>query len=316
MDEATIRAMQSLASEVWRQRPELVNEEVTMGQLAWQWASGHRRQADSWNHRVWADGATGAGRTLAFGWTFAPMEAILSESERRTAPARLIWQTRLDKPELLDDVLDWFASVVPSDTPGASARRTAARAVDLDAQDRLQRHGYVRDDPEAPWGMLNVRDLDDIEEPALPTGYRALTMRELNDDANGLARRVDVHRAAWAPSNLTVEAYQDVMRTPPYRDDLDFVIESDNGTLVASAIGWYDEANHVAEFEPVGTHPDYRRRGLGRALSLFGMQRFRDAGAQQAIVGCRGDDNYPIPKKLYRSVGFRELTRELRFVKE
>ena len=101
----------------------------------------------------------------------------------------------------------------------------------------------------------------------------------------------------------------------PYRDALDFVVEADDGTLVASAIGWFDEANVTAEFEPVGTHPDYRQRGLGRALLLFGMQRFRDAGATKALVGCRGDDNYPIPKKLYRSVGFEELTRELRYVR-
>ena len=40
------------------------------------------------------------------------------------------------------------------------------------------------------------------------------------------------------------------------------------------------------------------------------------AGATQAIVGCRGDANYPIPKKLYRSVGFRELSRELRYIKK
>ncbi len=85
MDEATIRAMQSLAQEVWRLRPELVNEEMTFGQLAWQWASGRRSQADSWNHRVWADsGGPAAARTLASGWVFSPMESIISESERRT----------------------------------------------------------------------------------------------------------------------------------------------------------------------------------------------------------------------------------------
>ncbi len=227
----------------------------------------------------------------------------------------MVWQTHPDRPDLLDDVLDWFAEQVPNDTPGASARQTSARDADAAARGRLQQHGYVRDDPNAPWSMLNVRDLKDIEGHLLPSGYQALTMREISNLAGALSRRVEVHRVAWAPSSLTVEAYRDVMATPPYRDDLDFVIQTDDGTLVASAIGWYDEANQVAEFEPVCTHPDYRSRGLGRALLLFGMGRFRAAGATHAVVGCRGDDNYPIPKKLYRSVGFEELTRELRFVK-
>jgi len=294
--------MQSLAQEVWRLRPELIACEGTMGELAWAWGAGNRKDAQNWNARVWFDGDT----PLAWGWIYAPMSIIVSESERRMQPASLAWQVHPDRPPLLDDVLDWFDTQVPDND-----RETSVRQCDTDARARIDRHGYVRDDPNAPWGMLNMRDLREIEEPRLPPGYRFLTMRELDD----VPRRVEAHRVAWAPSSLTTEAYEDTMRTPPYRDDLDFAIEADTGILVASAIGWFDEANAVAEFEPVGTHPDYRQRGLGRSLLLSGMQRFRDAGATHAIVGCRGDANYPIPKKLYRSVGFTELTRELRYVK-
>jgi len=92
-------------------------------------------------------------------------------------------------------------------------------------------------------------------------------------------------------------------------------VEAPDGTLAASAIGWYDEANGAGQFEPVGTRPDHRRLGIGRALMLFGLQRFREAGAEQAIVACRGDENYPIPRRLYESVGFRELTRDVQLVK-
>ena len=49
--------------------------------------------------------------------------------------------------------------------------------------------------------------------------------------------------------------------------------------MAASAIMWLDEANSSAEFEPVGTHPGYRRRGLARAMMLHGMHRARAAGA-------------------------------------
>lgn len=309
MEEVTIRAMQSLAQEVWRIRPEHTNPGATVGELAWEFGTGNRREGDAWLQKLWLDGEAATGCPLAWGWIFAPMETRLSDTEHRTEPPTLDWQVHPDNPELLDEVLDWFDAQCPD-----AVRQTSTQQANVDALTRLQRHGYEHD-PDAPWGMRNIRDLDDIETPQLPDGYRALTMREIGSDAVSVARRVEAHRVAWEPSRLTVEAYQDVMATPPYRDDLDFVIEAPDATLVASGIGWYDEANHVAEFEPVGTHPDYRRRGLGRALSLFGMQRFRDAGARQAIVGCRGDDNYPIPKKLYRSVGFRELTRELWFVK-
>jgi ribosomal protein S18 acetylase RimI-like enzyme len=49
--------------------------------------------------------------------------------------------------------------------------------------------------------------------------------------------------------------------------------------MAASTIMWLDEANSSAEFEPVGTHPSYRRRGLARAMMLHGMHRARAAGA-------------------------------------
>jgi len=31
-------------------------------------------------------------------------------------------------------------------------------------------------------------------------------------------------------------------------------------------------------------------------------------------VGCRGDAGYPIPKLVYESIGFRELSRDMPFV--
>jgi hypothetical protein len=38
------------------------------------------------------------------------------------------------------------------------------------------------------------------------------------------------------------------MATWPYRSDLDFVLEADDGTPAAFALGWYDDANGLAEF--------------------------------------------------------------------
>ena len=71
--------------------------------------------------------------------------------------------------------------------------------------------------------------------------------------------------------------------------------------------------NGVGELEPVGTHADHRRLGLGRAVGLYALQRLRDLGATKAIVACRGDEAYPIPCKLYESIGFREVSRQLAY---
>lgn len=51
---------------------------------------------------------------------------------------------------------------------------------------------------------------------------------------------------------------------------------------------WFDAVNKAVEFEPAGTHPGYRKRGLARAMLLRGMRLALDAGATHATVACAG----------------------------
>jgi ribosomal protein S18 acetylase RimI-like enzyme len=85
--------------------------------------------------------------------------------------------------------------------------------------------------------------------------------------------------------------------------------------MASSTIMWLDEANKTAEFEPVGTHPYYRRQGLARAMLLHGMHRARAAGATHMTVACLGAPGHPRARGLYYSVGFRELSRDAPLIK-
>jgi ribosomal protein S18 acetylase RimI-like enzyme len=78
---------------------------------------------------------------------------------------------------------------------------------------------------------------------------------------------------------------------------------------------WLDEANKTAEFEPVGTHRDYRRLGLARAMLLHGMHLARAAVATHVTVACPGAPGHPAAWGLYYSVGFRESTRDAPLIK-
>ena len=137
-------------------------------------------------------------------------------------------------------------------------------------------------------------------------------MAEMSD----LPARVAVHRAAFHPSRVTEESYAKVMAEWPYRPELDCAVVPPDGSFAAFALGWLDEANGVGLLEPVGTHPDHRRLGLGRAVSLLALRQLRSAGAERAVVRSRGDAAYPVPKLLYESIGFRELSRSLPYVKD
>ncbi len=197
----------------------------------------------------------------------------------------------------LDDILEW-----------AQPTRVIAPLRDTEL---LARHG-LRHDPAGIWFKTNARSLESIEEPAVPEGYRLTTMAEYRD----VSSRTAAHRSAFAPgSRLTDEVYALVCEAWPYRADLDCVCVAPDGSVASYVIAWLDDVNAVGEFEPVGTHADHRRRGLARATNLFALQRLRDEGAQTALVSCRGDDAYPIPRELYAAVGFAEIDRKVSFTR-
>ena len=132
-------------------------------------------------------------------------------------------------------------------------------------------------------------------------------------EAPDLAARVAVHRSAFHPSRVTEESYRGSWRSGRTGRTLDCVAIAPDGSFAAFALGWIDEANATGLLEPVGTHLDHRRLGLARAVSLLALRQLRSAGATTGLVGGRGDAAYPIPRLLYESIGFRELTRSLAF---
>ncbi len=88
--------------------------------------------------------------------------------------------------------------------------------------------------------------------------------------------------------------------------------DADEETRCMQALAWLDADNRVGELEPVGTHPDHRRRGLASAVCLLALRRLREEGAARAIVYSWADSP---AQALYRSIGFREHARSLTLVK-
>jgi ribosomal protein S18 acetylase RimI-like enzyme len=147
-----------------------------------------------------------------------------------------------------------------------------------------------------------------LPDPPLPDGFELRTVRDSDVEA-----RVDAHRSAFDPSRVTVETYSNVMSAWPYRADLDCIAVAPDGRVAAYCLAWLDEENRAGELEPVGTHADFRRRGLAAAVCSFALRRLRDEGAELAVVYSRGDAAYPVPKLLYESIGFVQQARTVTY---
>ncbi len=298
--------MQGLAQRVSATHPRLVNSDAAFGELAWNWGKGHVSHRASWPRRLWyAD-----GNLVAWGWVHLPHRATLSDgSAKDVSGAYLAHQVHPSQAALIDEVIDWY------DATAADVEKTVLpSASDEFALKRWAAHGYETDPSSlgdtGDWTQLNERDLADVEQAVLPDGYRFRTADEVGPEA-----AVQAHLDAWAPSRYSAEAYEGVRQTASYRGDLHILVEAPDATMASSTIMWLDEANKTAQFEPVGTHPNHRRRGLGRAMLLHAMNLARAAGASRMMVACLGARGYPEARGLYYSVGFRELSRDAPLIK-
>jgi len=286
---ADVRLMQGLAQRIVATRLDLVNSDASVGELAWNWGKGHAAFGATWSRRLWF----ASDDLVAWGWAQLP--------HRHLTSAYLALQVDPDHAPLVDEVIDWYDEVA------AGMRRSLiVQGADKFGLARWNARGYEREPDSGGWTQLNVRDLHDIEKPLLPKGFRFRNADEVSP-----AAVVQAHVDAWPSSPYNLDAYEGVRATEPYRGDLHVLVEAPDGTMAASAVMWLDEVNRTAEFEPVGTHPDYRRQGLGRALLLHGMHVARDAGATQTTVACLGAADHPKARGLYYGVGFDYFSRDI-----
>ncbi len=291
---ADLRAMEACLAASWNLRRPFVN--TTPGDLEW-WIASATPGTD-WRRlvHVWTVG----DEVVAYGWL--------------SPPASLDWHQRADLPAgvragIVDETLAWAASTAHelAVIDGTAAPPVLeAWAMDSDAQLRglLTDRGWT---PAAEPSYTHwYRRLDGAPPdavPGLPDGYRVRHVR-LPDDFEA---RVDVHRAAFAPSRMTVGKYEALAAMPLYAPERDLVVEAPDGSLAAFVLTWWSPDAGVGEFEPVGTHPDHQRRGLGRAINLAGLWLLRDLGATDAIVFSRTTNT--ASQALYAAVGFEAVTQ-------
>jgi ribosomal protein S18 acetylase RimI-like enzyme len=120
--------------------------------------------------------------------------------------------------------------------------------------------------------------------------------------AADLDERVAVHRSSWLRSTWSPDTYLKIRAGDVYDAELDIVLETGDGTFAAYCICWPDSIAGVGSYEPVGTRPEWRGKGVGREVIYEGFRRLKAKGMRVARVGTAGF-NAPA-QALYESCGF------------
>lgn len=151
-----------------------------------------------------------------------------------------------------------------------------------------------------------------LDGPPLPEGFSIRTSRG-EEDAQ--LRSVASHAAFG--SRKPFEEYWPrtlrFMQSPVYVPQHEIFVSAPEGEVAAYCIVWTDTLNKAGHFEPVGTHPNFQRRGLGKILLFEGLRRLKSEGMSEASV-CTNHDN-AAAIRLYESVGFQKAKRLLTFRK-
>jgi ribosomal protein S18 acetylase RimI-like enzyme len=258
---------------VAEQRQEVAQRHVLhAGDLAWQLFHMLGDYPTGDLVRLWEDGDDLAGFALAY-LPFGGFEVQIRDEA--LAPAMLDWAAAQLRRE--DEKRALFTMVNEYE-----AERIAL----------LEQRGFERS---GVWHYVE-RVLDEpIPPPDVPEGFviRTVGIAEAEARANLLAAAFEAPPFA--------ERYRRFMQQPAYDLVVDLVAAAPDGRLAAFAQTWIDPLSKTGEFEPVGTAPDFRRLGLGKALLLDGLRRMQARGMERAFVIVEGEEAAAV--ELYRSVG-------------
>jgi GNAT superfamily N-acetyltransferase len=183
-----------------------------------------------------------------------------------------------DRRETVGPMLAWAEARYTENGDASKPLTVEATASNSFLEQSLRARGYAK--PEAHFIYRQKLLEDDRSEPVpLPDGFYVKYIETL-----GELRAF--HRAVQAVFSFedSVEVYRILQQAPSYVPELDLILLSTEGEIAAFCTAWLDRESAIAEFEPVGTVPQYRKRGLGSALLADANNRLRSAGCRLATV--------------------------------
>ena len=165
-------------------------------------------------------------------------------------------------------------------------------------------------------GLRMARNLDEsIAKPQLPTGF---AVRHLIGERD-IDPYIDMGNSAF-PTGFKREHHVELQQVPEFIAELDLVVEAPNGKFAALCQCYFDpcESGRGKRWEgwtdPIGTHPEFRRRGLARAAVTEGLHRLKKCGVARATLYTV--ENNTAARCLYESLGYKVLYRIFTYEKK
>lgn len=146
-----------------------------------------------------------------------------------------------------------------------------------------------------------------IPAPKLPAGFTARPLAGVGE----VEAATRLLCEAFNIDTVTIAWRRRILEQPTYRPELDLVIAAPDRRLAAFCLLWLHPHGHLGQIEPMATHPDFQRLGLGSAAIRIGLARVAALGARRAVVGTSGSNVRS--QGMYQATGFQLHHRRVGF---
>ncbi len=162
-------------------------------------------------------------------------------------------------------------------------------------------------------GQQFIHFFRSLDQPTIKkviaSGYQVRSMR----DQNEFLQTVETSRELHGRNRLGPARYKRMLGSGGFTPEQDVVALDSEGRIVAACIWWLDEFNKVGKLEPLGCHPDHRRKGLATAVIAESLLRLRSRGAESVVVCTNSKSTAAI--RCYESCGFTRVVTDCSFFK-
>lgn len=158
--------------------------------------------------------------------------------------------------------------------------------------------------------LLRMREVDQpIPKSVCPEGYEIRTVTKADYDQLAATVRLVFGHGGW----FNAEIYESITRCSFYVQHLDLVAIARDNTIASFCTFRIDPLSRITNLEPMGTHPDHRRRGLGKALIFEGLRRSMRHNPTLFYVGAA---DTLAANRLYDSTGYTKKQSYYAWCKE
>lgn len=186
-----------------------------------------------------------------------------------------------------------------------------------DLRDRIraiENYGFKTD----RYFITMARNLaEPLPNPQLPDGFTLTQGGQQNPQAwvELLNQTFANH---WNHHNMTVEQVHHEITQAYYNPKLDLVAIGPDGKFAAFCYGQIKPSanNHTMQgwINILGTHPDFRNLGMGKAILIAGMHQLKAEGMDTAMLYVDAD-NLCGALRLYQFVGFESVSSQIAYSK-